>query len=374
MPAKWPCGAICITAVMALLACSQRQEQSVPPWQGEADTSGVFDLPQIEQAGELIALTLSGPETYYDYQGSHLGLHYLLAERFAGHLGVRLRVDVCRDTAELVGRLADGDADLIALPMTADTLSPGWMVGQGKGELQNALLAWYNPQLMEDVRRQEQQMLTKPRVKRRVHAPMLRKGVISYYDELFKRYARGIGWDWRLLAAQCYQESTFDPKAVSFAGAKGLMQIMPGTADHLGVSRSRLYEPETNIAAATKYIAELQRTFADIGNHHERTNFVLASYNGGAHHIRDAMALAQRDGKNSLRWSEVAPYVLKLAQPQYYNDPIVKYGYMRGSETVDYVAKIRQRYVGYQGVKTPHVGFHGSKPRKSDQRKKKYDL
>jgi membrane-bound lytic murein transglycosylase F len=86
------------------------------------------------------------------------------------------------------------------------------------------------------------------------------------------------------------------------------------------------------------------------------------------------MALAQRDGKNSLRWSEVAPYVLKLAQPQYYNDPIVKYGYMRGSETVDYVAKIRQRYVGYQGVKTPHVGFHGSKPRKSDQRKKKYDL
>ena len=201
-----------------------------------------------------------------------------------------------------------------------------------------------------------------------------RGGIISHYDQYFIAYSRDIRWDWRLLAAQCYQESTFDPKAVSFAGAKGLMQIMPGTADHLGVSRSRLYDPEANISAAAKYIAELQRTFADIGDHFERTNFVLASYNGGAHHIRDAMALAKRDGKNDHRWNEVAPYVLKLAQPQYYNDPIVKYGYMRGSETVDYVSKIRQRYAGYQGVKSPHMGFHPSQPRKADQRKKKYDL
>lgn len=347
MPAKWPCGAICVTAVMALLECSQRQEQSVPPWQGEADTSGVFDLPQIEQAGELIALTLSGPETYYDYQGSHLGLHYLLAERFAGHLGVRLRVDVCRDTAELVGRLADGDADLIALPLTADTLSPGWMVGQGKGELQEALLAWYNPQLMEDVRRQEQQMLTKPRVKRRVHAPMLRKGVISYYDELFKRYARGIGWDWRLLAAQCYQESTFDPEATSWAGARGLMQIMPKTADHLGLPRDQMTDPEQNIAAATRYLHELERDFNYIHDRTERQNMVLASYNGGSFHIKDAMRLAERDRLNPQCWEDVRTYILRLKEPAYYQDTLVHYGYMRGTETADYVDKIRARYKQY---------------------------
>ena len=187
-------------------------------------------------------------------------------------------------------------------------------------------------------------------------------------------YSRDIRWDWRLLAAQCYQESTFDPRAVSFAGAKGLMQIMPGTADHLGVPRSKLYEPEANIQAAVKYIGQLQNTFKDVRDQYERTNFVLAAYNGGAHHIRDAMALAKRDGRNPHRWSEVSPYVLKLAQPQYYNDPIVKYGYMRGSETVDYVQRIRQRHAGYQGVKTPHMGFHTSKPRKADKRKNKYDL
>ena len=177
-----------------------------------------------------------------------------------------------------------------------------------------------------------------------------------------------------LLAAQCYQESTFDPRAVSFAGAKGLMQIMPGTADHLGVPRSKLYDPETNIAAAVKYIAELQKAFADIRDHYERTNFVLASYNGGTHHIRDAMELAKRDGRNPHRWADVSTYVLKLASPQYYNDPLVKYGYMRGSETVDYVSKIRQRHAGYEGVKIPHMGIHPSQPRKADKRKNKYDI
>jgi membrane-bound lytic murein transglycosylase F len=222
----------------------------------------------------------------------------------------------------------------------------------------------------------ETELLTVRKVRRRVFAPMLDKkgGIVSHYDHLFMTYSRDIRWDWRLMAAQCYQESTFDPRAVSFAGAKGLMQIMPGTADHLGLSRDKLYDPESNIRAAAKYIAELQQKFSDIRDHYERTNFVLASYNGGAHHIRDAMALAQRDGRNPHRWADVSAYVLKLAQPRYYNDPLVKYGYMRGSETVDYVSKIRQRHAGYQGVKSPHMGFHPSQPRKADKRKNKYDL
>ena len=176
------------------------------------------------------------------------------------------------------------------------------------------------------------------------------------------------------MAAQCYQESTFDPKAVSFAGAKGLMQIMPATADLLGLPRDKMYDPEQNIAAAAKYLGQLEGKLSDIRNRVERTNFVLASYNGGIHHIRDAMALAQRDGKNPHLWRDVSEYVLKLASPQYYNDPIVKHGYMRGSETVDYVAKIRQRHQGYMGVKTPHMGFHPSQPRKAQNRKSKYDI
>ena len=365
---------VVVGTMLFLVSCHQRQERVVTPYGSVLDSVEVtedFDLPDIQTNGELIMATVSGPETYYDYHGRQLGTQYLICQHFADSLGVRLRIDVCRDSAELRRRLDEGEADLVAWP------TPGEIeVGAEKPELAEELALWYHPDRIAAAKKEEQDLLTVKKVRRRIFSPMLDKrgGIISHYDQYFIAYSRDIRWDWRLLAAQCYQESTFDPKAVSFAGAKGLMQIMPGTADHLGVSRSRLYEPEANIAAATKYIAELQRTFADIGDHYERTNFVLASYNGGAHHIRDAMALAKRDGKNNHRWGEVAPYVLKLAQPKYYNDPLVKYGYMRGSETVDYVSKISQRFAGYQGVKSPHMGFHVSKPRKADQRKKKYDL
>lgn len=366
--------ALLLGVFVLLVSCTQKQERVVTPYGSVLDSVTVteeFDLTDIQTSGELIIATLSGPDTYYDYHGKSLGTQYLICQRFADSLGVRLRVEVCRDSAELVNKQQEGDIDLIAYP------TPGHIeAGNDKSELAEELKTWYRPALIAEAKKMETELLTVRKVRRRVFAPMLDKkgGIVSHYDHLFMTYSRDIRWDWRLMAAQCYQESTFDPRAVSFAGAKGLMQIMPGTADHLGLSRDKLYDPESNIRAAAKYIAELQQKFSDIRDHYERTNFVLASYNGGAHHIRDAMALAQRDGRNPHRWADVSAYVLKLAQPRYYNDPLVKYGYMRGSETVDYVSKIRQRHAGYQGVKSPHMGFHPSQPRKADKRKNKYDL
>ena len=357
-----------------LLSCTQKQERIVTPYGSVLDSVNVsedFDLAEIQTNGELIMATLNGPETYYDYHGKSLGTQYLICQQFADSLGVRLRVDVCRDSAELVQKLRSGDVDLVAWA------KPGQIdADPEKTDLVEALRQWNRPSRVDAARQEETALLTVKKVRRRIFSPMLdkNKGIISNYDGYFQQYSRDIRWDWRLMAAQCYQESTFDPKAVSFAGAKGLMQIMPGTADHLGVARDKLYDPETNIAAAAKLIKELQQAFSDIRDQYERTNFVLASYNGGSHHIRDAMALARRDGKNASRWAEVAPYVLKLATAQYYNDPIVKYGYMRGSETVDYVEKIRSRHASYQGVRSPHVGFHPSQPRKADKRKNKFDI
>lgn len=331
-----------------MTACTQHREPTLAPWGTESsEADDVFDLQQIEQAGELIALTLSGPETYYDYHGSHLGIHYLLCEQFASHLGVKLRIEVCRDTAEMLQRLAHGDADLLAVPMRTDSCSTGWVVGEGKVRLEGELTAWYQPEMLESAKRKEQQLLQRPRIKHRVNAPMLSRGVISNYDELFKRYSRGIGWDWRLLAAQCYQESMFDPEAQSWAGARGLMQIMPRTADHLGLPRDEITDPEKNIAAATRYLHELEHELSYIHDRTERQNLVLASYNGGLLHIQDAMRLAERDHCNPQRWNDVRTYILKLKDPQYYQDTLVRYGYMRGTETADYVDKIRARYQKY---------------------------
>ena len=335
---------------LLLLGCIQRQEPVSPPWGGDADTiptTDIFDLGQIEQAGELIAVTLSGPDTYYDFRGRQLGLQYLLCERFARHLGVKLRMETCRDTLELLRRIED-DADLAAIDFCHDSLSVGWRVGSGKPELSAVLSAWYKPTMLAEVRSEEKQLLSQPRVQRQVFAPMLSKGVISRYDGLFKLYSKRISWDWRLLAAQCYQESTFDPNARSWAGAQGLMQIMPQTADHLGLPRSEINQPDRNIEAAVRYLKELDREFMSIRDRQERQNMVLASYNGGIHHVRDAMRLARRDGKNPNRWADVREYILRLSEPHYYQDSIVEHGYMRGSETADYVDKIRQRYATYR--------------------------
>jgi len=154
------------------------------------------------------------------------------------------------------------------------------------------------------------------------------------------------------------------------------MQIMPSTADHIGLSRTQIFHPEENIAAAVRYIAELQQTFADIPERSERTKFVLAAYNGGALHIRDAMALARKYGHHPARWHEVEPFVLGLSQPEYYNDPVVKNGYMRGSETVDYVRRIHERWNGYRGIKTTHhaSGPSGTPQKAKRERKKKYQI
>ncbi len=367
-------------AFFLLCSCGQKkQEPLVTPWGEITDTiptDDSFDLDEIQTNGELIALTLTGPETYYDYRGRHLGAQYLMAQRFADKLGVSLRMEVCRDTAEMKKRLADGEADLICFPLTKK--GTGWIVGDDKEDLKQELEAWYKPGMLEEVKKEEEFLLSSRSVKRRVFAPMLNRagGVISHYDGYFQHYAVTIRWDWRLLAAQCYQESTFDPKARSWAGACGLMQIMPSTADHLGLSRADIFNPEQNIAAAVRYLAELERSFSDIRERSERTRFVLAAYNGGHFHIRDAMRLAQKNGRNPNHWHEVEPFVLGLSRPEYYNDPVVKNGYMRGSETVDYVRKIQERWNGYRGVKTirSSVGPTGVPQKAKRERKKKYQL
>lgn len=366
---------IYIAILTALLgACTAKKQQPVvAPWGEVVDTivtDDSFDLDEIQSSGEMILLTLTGPEYYYDYRGRHLGTQYLLAEKFAASLGVRLRVEVCRDSVEMEERLKADEGDIMA------ATEVGRLVASPlKENLARELKFWYKPEFLDEVRKQEAYLLSNRSVKRRVFSPMLdrKSGIISHYDQLFMQYSGPIRWDWRLMAAQCYQESTFDPKATSWAGARGLMQIMPATADLLDLPRDKMYDPELNIRAAARYLGQLENKLLDIHDRRERTNFVLAAYNGGIHHIRDAMALCERDGRNPHQWSNVSEYVLKLAQPQYYNDPIVKYGYMRGSETADYVNKIQQRWESYRGVKSPRQGFT-QQPRKAQRQTNKYQL
>lgn len=174
---------------------------------------------------------------------------------------------------------------------------------------------------------------------------------ISRYDDMIKAFASEIGWDWRLLASMIYQESKFDPDAESWAGACGLMQLIPSTALLLGIDTSRT-TPIESIDAGTRYIKKLDTYWAKhITDKTERTKFVLASYNVGLGHIIDARNLAKKYGSNDQLWtSHVEQYVLLKSKPQFYNDPIVKCGYCRGEEPYKYVREILVRFEHYKNT------------------------
>jgi membrane-bound lytic murein transglycosylase F len=174
----------------------------------------------------------------------------------------------------------------------------------------------------------------------------LSRGVISPFDHLFRKYAAHIGWDWRLIAAQGYCESRFDSTQVSWAGARGIMQLMPRVARAYGLTDDNMTDNEANIEAAAKIIASHERALASkIPDTEERRKFVVAAYNSGLAHILDAIAIAQKYGLDPQKWEgQVESALLMKSNPDIYNDPVCKYGYFRGRQTCDYVRRVYEFY------------------------------
>lgn len=224
-----------------------------------------------------------------------------------------------------------------------------WAVRKDCPELAAAANKWHNenltsPAYTASMKRYFENSKMMP------HSPVLslKEGKISHYDDLFKKYSKEIDWDWRMLASLAYTESNFDTTAVSWAGAKGLMQLMPATARAMGVETGKEQNPEENIKAAIKYIAATDRSLSMIKDKQERLNFVLASYNAGLGHIYDAMALAKKYGKNNFVWKDnVENFILLKSNEEYFTDPVCKNGYFRGIETYNFVRDIMSRYKSY---------------------------
>ncbi len=174
-------------------------------------------------------------------------------------------------------------------------------------------------------------------------------GKISYFDPLFRKYSGEISWDWRLLASLAYTESNFDSTAVSWAGAKGLMQLMPRTAKAMGVPDGKEHFAEESIKAAVKYLGLTQKSLSMIPDENERLKFVLAAYNAGLGHVFDAMALAEKYGKDKYTWEgNVETYILLKSNEEYFNDPVCKNGYFRGTETYNFVRDVTRRFEAYK--------------------------
>jgi len=381
---------IYILLFAAILSCGGKNDNVQQKKQEATNQNTHYDLDEIEESGEIIAVTMYGRNTYYDYHGKETGIAYEMLQNFAKGEGMGVRVETASDTAAMIKMLKSGEADIILSPLTkkfADTHKLiicgmgkpkgadafGWAVRKDQPELAAALNSWYKPGMEKYINKKESGSFGITMVKRHVRAPYISrsKGIISQYDAEFMKGSRHIGWDWRLIAAQCYQESGFDPNAVSWAGAKGLMQIIPSTAASLGIKN--IYDPKENIDAGCRYLKRLHGSFNDVRNRIDRIRFVLAAYNGGPRHIRDAMNLAKKYGKSPTSYNDVSFFIRNLDKPQYYNDPVVKYGFMIGSETYNYVESIMLRWGKYRGGKavatlTDNVSISPFTPQQSHHR------
>ncbi len=184
-------------------------------------------------------------------------------------------------------------------------------------------------------------------MRRHVELRAERAGVHSPYDEQARKYASRYGFDWRLIVAQMYQESRFDPEARSFAGALGLMQVLPRTARQFGFSN--LTNPEDGVHAGVRYLAWVRDRFDPRLPVDERNWLALAAYNAGWGHVADARRLARARGWDPDRWfGHLERAMLLLSRPEIARG--TRFGYCRCSEPVRYVREIRNRYHAYVGI------------------------
>jgi len=171
------------------------------------------------------------------------------------------------------------------------------------------------------------------------------KGKISEWDPLARKYGKSFELDWRLVLAQMYQESHFDPKAKSWVGALGLMQVMPATAKDLKVAD--VTDPDQGVRAGVMLLQRYAKMFdsPDV-KEKDRIRFALAAYNCGPGHVVDARRLAQDLKLDPNKWfKNVEKAMLEIMKPAVARR--ARHGYFRATETVNYVSEIQTRYDSY---------------------------
>ena len=160
------------------------------------------------------------------------------------------------------------------------------------------------------------------------------------YEAAFRRVAEAHDLDWRLLAAIGYQESLWDPTAVSPTGVRGLMMLTDAAAAHTGIEDRE--DPADSIAGAARYLALLDEQVPERIDGLDRLWMKLAGYNLGFGHLEDARVLTQREGGDPDRWNNVRERLPRLSQRAVFET--LKHGYARGRAAVDYVDNVRRYY------------------------------
>lgn len=337
----------------------------VTPCGPEYITTQVLVQPRVKGKAEITDVTqLVGKDVYVEADSKYQFRLRNLDDELGG--GIRIH-EVSRDTLiteDLIAMVSDGsipltvvDSDIarinatyysdldISLPLSFPQKA-SWGTAPDNKWLADSVNAWFA--LAAPKRRQAELLkryfeLSKNGDSLEGAFKMdLRHGKVSPYDAIFRECGKKTGLDWRLLAAIGYVESGFRPNLVSWAGARGIMQIMPRSAAAYGLSLDQIEDPHANIATGARIFADLDKTLASkVPDPNERIKFILASYNAGIGHIYDAIALAEKHGYNPRVWhGNVEVALMMKSNPEYYTDPVCRNGYFRGRESVTFVTKV----------------------------------
>ncbi len=336
-------------------------QRKAPNWRSDPEQA---ERAMIREPAELI-----GREVYV-MQGSAFATRLRnLSEEIGGEIIIR-EDSAGAETEALIRRVADGEIDFTVTDQTLAMVNAtyynnldvktlvslpqqiGWAVRNNAPELQDALDSW-----LRKIRKSGylkiiyDKYFNSPRtlaIRGTSDYSSISGGKLSPWDDEIKRGASELGWDWRLLGAIIYTESNFKPDATSWAGAQGLMQLMPETALQFGAADP--LEPVQNIRAGVKFFQFLETQWAKtIADPDERIKFVLASYNVGITHVIDARNLTRKYGRNPRIWEDhVAYYLLQKSQPRFYRDPVAAGGYCRCEGPVHYVREVLGRFEEYK--------------------------
>lgn len=312
-------------------------------------------------------IELAGKMIFVPRNSSHASRLRNLQEEIGGKIYI---VEFPQDTEQLIEMVARGEIDYTVCDEhiarvnqkyhpNIDIETPvsfpqnfAWAVNVGAESLKNNLDEWLGDYLnSSQAELVYNKYFTNPRSFQAAYRfDLVQNSTLSLWDDFIKKKSPIYNLDWRLVASLIYQESQFQPEATSWMGAFGLMQLMPGTAEMLGVNDDST--PEEHIEAGMKYLEELDKRFIDIVTDDEqRMKFVLAAYNAGIAHVFDARRLAIKYNRNPNVWENNVDYfLLNKSNPKYYNDSVVFYGYMRGEEAYHYVKDILSRYEHYKNI------------------------
>ncbi len=323
----------------------------MPAIEGGKTISGASSADMF--AGKEIVCAIDLCDDMYGSHGLETGFNYELMNRFANDNRCGVKIVAAGRHENWQDSLKQGKVDIVIMHdneaegMEGLNLSRNiddytvWAV-KDKGQLRQ-VNSWISHIVSHDYYSEAKSSYSKTFNPYRRVERGIRSKTLSPYDDIIKRYADELGWDWRMLAAVVYQESKFSINSRSHRGAQGLMQVMPQTARYYEIDD--LLDPEKNIKAGTSHLKRLQKLYSKCDmSVEERAKFTLAAYNAGEGRIADCRNFAASRQVDNNNWEEIVNLIPLMREDSILEEESVKLGKFQGHETIAYIDSVMSIY------------------------------